>query len=993
MDVQACRSAGLVDREVAGRQFCGKFLLMPQERYAKNESRRLLPFGLLVLALVCVVPAWGQLIRGTVTSREGKLPGATVVLKGTDQGTATDLNGDFSLQVSGTGPATLTISYTGYSPKEIELTIAKGTNDLGSIALMPDGGTLGDVVVKGSYVPSTIKALSIQKNANAIMNVIAADAIGKLPDRNAAEAVQRVQGVAVARYHGEADQATVRGAPFAWTATLFNGSRLPSASALGTRASVLDAVPSEMIQYVQVAKAITPDMEGDAIGGSINFITRTAPLRRQLNVSLAGGYNNFSKDGTYNGSFVYGDRFFKGKLGIMLAAAIWDRNWGTDSYDITYNTGLADPVQQKSINTFMMKRYMGKRQTYGSNLGLEYKINSNHRIFGRGLLDKFNDIRPVYESYIDFTNKRYQYNYRYSYYETVLNGAELGGEHQLSSRLKIDWTVSDYLSRFYIKTPNTVPDDRRGLPIATFRQKIDSGFTGLSADGKKYHNFDSPNGVGDDPMHLQAHLKDPSQVMDPSKLTLQQLVLLRLDNSEEDRVAQVNASFDANSRLKLKVGGKFRNKQKEGINQASIVYLPGAALGIPGSPALVPLNQLQRTDFPLRGGFFKELGSPYDQYIMNPLTKEQLFQLYDTSFLNKNGFRDMTSASYQTAFYNGHENVLSAYVMAEYQVSDQLKFIGGLRDEYTSLELNSWSARTVKENGTTKTKVEQTKATNSYNALLPMVHVKYSPNAKTNIRAAYTRTFIRPNFSDLVPNETSDYTKAPVLVTKGNPNLKPTFSNNFDLMGEYYFSNVGILSAGVFYKDLSNIIFTDRSNLAEDTVNMIVSQPKNLQKGMLLGLEAGISKRLDFLKGFWSGFGVEFNYSYIHSEVDVPRQVNGQTITDKTQLPNQSKNLFNAVLFYERNGVMVRLAGNYRGKSVESISQQLGPGLYTWSDKNFTVDASATVTLAKNLRVFAELNNLTNEPVRQYLGDPKRPTMVEWYSQRGQVGFRWDIIR
>lgn len=966
---------------------------MPQKSYTKNESRYLLPLALLTLALGWVSPVWAQLVRGTVTSREGKLPGAAVVLKGTDRGTATDLNGDFSLQVDKDGAATLTISYTGYSPKDVDLTIAKGTNNIGTIYLIPDGGTLGDVVVKGSYVPSTIKALSIQKNANAIMNVIAADAIGKLPDRNAAEAVQRVQGVAVARYHGEADQATVRGAPFAWTSTLFNGNRLPSASASGTRASVLDAVPSEMIQYVQVSKAITPDMEGDAIGGSINFITRTAPLNRQLNVSLAGGYNNFSKDGTYNGSLVYGDRFFKGKLGVMLAAAIWDRNWGTDSYDITYNTGLSNPVQQKSINTFMMKRYMGKRQTYGSNLGLEYKINGNHRLFGRGLLDKFNDIRPVYESYIDFTNKRYQYNYRYSYYETMLNGAEIGGEHQLSSKVKIDWTVSDYISKFYIKTPNTVSDDRRGLPIATFRQKIDSGFTGLSSDGRKYHNFDSPDGTGDDPMHLMAHLKDPSQVMDPSKLTLQQLVLLRLDNSEEDRVAQMNVSWDLTPHLKLKAGGKFRNKQKEGINQASIVYLPGAALGIPNSPALVSLSQLERTDFPLRGGFFKELGSPYNAYIMDPLTKDQLFRLYDPAFLSKNGFRDMTSASYQTAFYNGHENVFSAYLMAEYQVSDKLKFVGGFRDEYTSLELNSSSARTVKENGSTRTIVEQTKATNNYNALLPMLHAKYSPNEKTNIRAAYTRTFVRPNFADLVPNETSDYTKAPVLITRGNPGLKPTFSNNFDLMGEYYFSNVGILSAGVFYKDLSNIIFTDRTTLSEDTVNMIISQPKNLQKGSLLGFEAGISRRLDFLKGFWSGFGVELNYSFIHSKVDVPRQVNGVTVTDKAQLPNQSKNLFNAVLFYERNGVMVRLAGNYRGKSIEAISQQLGPDLYTWSDKNFTVDASATVTLNKKIRVFAELNNLTNEPLRQYLGDPKRPTMVEWYGQRGQVGLRWDIIR
>ena len=290
------------------------------------------------------------------------------------------------------GKVTLVISYVGFETKEVMLHLKEGINEIGVIELLPSEGKIKDVVIRGTMAPSQIKAYSIKKNALAIMDVLAADAIGKLPDRNAAEAVQRMQGIAVARYHGEADQATVRGTPFGWTSTLFNGTRLPSANVYGSRASVLDAVPSEMIQYVQVSKAITPDMEGDAIGGSINFITRTAPVKRQLNVSAAGGYNNFSKDGTYNGSLVYGDRFFKGKLGIMLAAAIWDRNWGTDSYDVSYNTSLPDATARRSINSVMFKRYMGKRQTYGSNLGLEWKFNESHKLIARGMLDKFNDI-------------------------------------------------------------------------------------------------------------------------------------------------------------------------------------------------------------------------------------------------------------------------------------------------------------------------------------------------------------------------------------------------------------------------------------------------------------------------------------------------------------------------------------------------------------------------------------------------------------------------
>ncbi len=948
---------------------------------------------LTVIALLCTGMAQSQVLRGTVSGTNSQLPGATISFKQSGTTAASNVSGDFSITAPGMGKQTLVISYVGFETRELEIEVKQGLNELGMVSLQPAYGKMGDVVVRGTLAPSQARAYSIKKNSLAIMDVMAADAIGKLPDRNAAEAVQRMQGVAVARYHGEADQATVRGTPFSWTSTLFNGSRLPSANAMGTRASVLDVVPSEMIQYVQVAKAITPDMEGDAIGGSINFITRTAPLKRQLNISAAGGYNNFSKDGTYNASFVYGDRFFNGKLGVMVAAAIWDRNWGTDSYEVSYNTSLPDPVAQKSINTVMFKRYMGKRQTYGTNLGLEWKFNERHKIFGRGLLDKFNDIRPVYESYVDYTRKGYQYNYRYSFYETTLNGGELGGEHQLSARLKMDWSASLYNSRFYIHTPNTLPADQKGLPIATFRQRVNSGFNGLASDGRKYWYFDSPDGTGDDPMHFNSGVADPGEVMDPAKLTLQQLVVARLDNSEKDKTVQLNLKYNVNQRFNIKVGGKFRHKDRDGINFASLVWMPAAALGIQNAPPLVSMSQLDRTGFPKPSNFFSYYPGDQSQYIINPLTKQQLFDLYDTAFQRNNGFLNVSPASNATLYYSGYEDVLGAYAMGDWDATDKLKLIAGFRNEYTHLVLNSSKMVTEVVNGAPQTTITPTQASNNYNALLPMLHLKYAVNKQANIRAAYTRTLVRPNFTDLIPNASENLTTNPFTITSGNLDLKPTFANNYDLMGEYFFKNIGLLSGGIFYKDITNVIFSNRYQQEINGNTYLITKPDNLQSASLLGFEAGISKRFDFLKGFWSGFGAEFNYSYIRSEVEVPRTVGGKIEMDKTSLPNQSKNLFNAILFYERNGVMVRFAGNYRGKSVESINQQLGPDFYTWTADNFTLDASATVNIGKSVRVFVELNNLTNEPLKTYMGDERRVTMQEWYSQRGQAGIRWDIIK
>lgn len=933
-----------------------------------------------------------QLVKGTVICDDGPLPGVAVYIEALQQGAATDLDGVFSIQTKTEGTYGITFSYIGYKEKTIQTTIKSGINDLGTITLETNDLLLGEVVISGTMAPSQMKAYNIKKNAITLLDVVAADAVGKLPDRNAAEAVQRIQGVAVARYHGEADQATVRGTPFAWTSTLFNGSRLPSSNVMGNRSSVLDAVPSELIQYVQVAKALTPDWEGDAVGGSVNFITRTAPTSRKLGVSLAGGYNGFSENGTYNGSIVYGDRFFNDKLGVILVGAIWDRQWGSDSYDVSYNTALSDPVQQNSINTVMLKRYMGKRQTYGVNMGLEYKFNSNHKIYFRGLYDKFNDIRPVYESYVDYNNSRYQYNYRYSYYQTRLTGGELGGEHQLSSTVYVDWTASDYTSNYFLKTPDG--SDRKGLPIATFRQSIKGGFNNLSSDGRRYWGFDSPNGVGGNPLDFEAGLNDPSEVMDANKLTLQQLVISQLDNKEHDQTFQLNLRVEPSSKLKFKFGGKYRTKKRDSYYGSNFVYLPGAALGIPNSPALKTLSEMNRESFPMGHGYFTEMSGNHNQYIMDPLTKQQLFDLYKPETLQANGFGDYTSATNETNIYKATENVLAGYGMVDIELSSQWRLVGGVRNEYTMTTLKGKQA-TI--SGTPAvTEISPAKRKNNYNALLPMLHLKYSPNEKSNIRAAYTRTFVRPNFGDMTPGEAVDQTKNPITITKGNEDLNPTFANNFDLMGEYFFDNVGLISGGFFYKDIQDVIFKDVSYYNEGGNSYMMSQSKNLKNARLFGFEIGINKRLDFLPGFFSGFGVEVNYTYIDSKVKVPRQVgtgtDAHTVEDESTLPDQSRNMANAILFYEKGRFMVRLAGNYRGKSVYSINQQLGPDYYTWVAKNFTLDASATVDIVKGVKAFVELNNLTDEPLRQYMGDKRRLTNSEWYGRRGQIGLRWDIF-
>lgn len=945
-----------------------------------NMSNIKLIISLILFVGFSINSAIAQQIKGVIVADDGTLPGVIVKIDSLKLGTATDLDGAFVLQNKTEGKYQLTISYMGYNPKTIGIDIKSGINDLGTILLETNDLVLGEVVVRGTMAPSQAKAYNIKRSAPGILDVVASDAMGKLPDRNVAEAVQRIQGVAVARYHGEADQATVRGTPFAWTSTLFNDSRLPSSNVMGNRSTVLDVIPSELIQYVEVAKALTPDWEADAIGGSINFRTRTAPQSRKLGVSLAGGYNNFSDNATYNASLIYGDRFLNNKLGVMLVGAIWDRQWGSDSYDVKYNTALTDPTEQRSINNVLFKRYMGKRQTYGINLGLEYKFNDSHKIFFKGLYDQFNDVRPVYESYIDYNKSSYQYNYRYSYYQTHLTGGEVGGEHQLSQKFIVDWSVSDYTSDYFLDTPST--SDTKGLPIATFYQPITGGFNNLSSDGKRYWGFDSPNGVGGNPLSFDPGLNNLSEVMDPEKLILQQLVISKLDTKEQDRVFQTNMKFEPSSKLKFKFGGKYRTKTRDNTYGYNKVYAgKGQAL-----------SEMDHGSFPMGNGFFTQMNGNYDQFIVDPLTKQQLFTLFSQEYLDKYKFADYSPKTNPTNIYRAFEDVIAVYGMVDVELAPKLRFIGGIRNEYTLTTLKGSAAE---KNGT-ETIITPARNKNNYNAFSPMLHLKYSINDKSNLRAAFTRTFVRPSFGDMSPGEIIDQTANPITISKGNQNIKPTFANNFDLMGEYFFDNIGIVSGGFFYKKIKDVIFKDQSYYMEDGQSYIVSQSKNLENARLFGFEAGINKRFDFLNGFWSGFGLELNYTYIDSKVTVPRTIGtgstARTIFDKTGLPDQSKNMGNVILFYERNGVMIRLAGNYRGESVNTINQQLGPDFYVWTANNFTLDASASVSITKQLKVFVELNNLTNEPLKQYMGDSRRLTSAEWYGTKGQIGLRFDVF-
>ncbi|MEH0154553.1 TonB-dependent receptor [Limibacter armeniacum] len=932
-------------------------------------------------------------VVGLVKDASGTLPGVSVVIKGTSNGDVTDVNGKFMIKGLAAGAYTLNMSYVGYEATELNFSIKDGeTLTLDPISLSEDSEQLEEVLVRGTYMPSQMRALSIQKQSLAIQNILAADGIGKLPDRNAAEAVQRVQGVSIERDQGEGRFAIVRGTPISWNATLLNGDRMPSSDFMnGGRGTALDIIPSELIEYVSVTKALTPDMEGDVIGGAINFQTRTAPYERMLNVSAAGGYNAQAADGSYNASIIYGDRFFNDKLGVIASAAIWDRKWASDNYEMEYNYEK-EGAQSYSINNMQLRDYNGSRKTIGLNLGTEYNINVNNKVFFKGLINKFNDNEYVNQHNFYFPDPESgstgeaQVMTREAAFVTELYGGEFGGEHELSSNWKMDWKLSTYKSDFYNAIPENLPKDERGLPIIMFTQSAQ--YNELGSDGYKYWDFDSPNSVGGSG---DVFLPEMQGTFDADEQIMDMIYFYGMNATEEDRNAQLNFEVTPSDRLKVKFGGKYKNKERVSSTVMNIYLSLGSLLGI--EEMQLPMSNYALNELDTKGGLLQELGSPYENYLIPQITSEEILNIYELA-KSEEGQGLFFNASDPTqnslTAINATEDVYAGYAMAEWNISNALTFVGGARLEVTDITMEGAQLSTNEEGEVAMTPIS---SHSNYAKLLPMAHLKYEMNKNVNLRAAYTRSLARPSFSDLNPSETVSSLDGIREMSKGNTELAPTISDNFDVMAEYYLDDVGLISGGAFYKNISNVIFTNVRQDVIDGQTTRLTQPENLKNAFLLGVEAGISKRLTFLPGFLSGFGVNANYTFTKSEVEVP-SYDAETLEEVINvqpLRKQPKHIFNAALFYEKYGLTARLAANYKGSYVDEYRIEAGPEHYRWYDKNLTLDFNATYTISDHFRVFAEVNNLTNEPLRYYHGDTSRPEQVEYYSIKGQMGIRFSL--
>ncbi|MBC8110239.1 MAG: TonB-dependent receptor, partial [Verrucomicrobia bacterium] len=447
---------------------------------------------------------------------------------------------------------------------------------------------------------------------------------------------------------------------------------------------------------------------------------------------------------------------------------------------------------------------------------------------------------------------------------------------------------------------------------------------------------------------------------------------------DQNTTAKFNLSIPytlGNNAGTLKFGGKVRFKEKSfTISQSKYESLGG----VPGLSAF-------------EGGLVDDnfLGN---RFTLSPNVAVNNFINYFNA--NPQNFELQIEDKYvdeALESYNATENVYAGYAMFRQQFS-KLMVLGGVRYEKTQVKYTSNDV-VFAPNGDLQEILPVSGETN-YDFVLPQLHFKYAVNNLTNIRLSATMSYARPNFDQIIPAQEANLQDN--VATVGNPFLKPVSAANLDLLGERYFGNVGVISAGIFYKNLTNFIYTRRfsGNYPLNTTtplasDVLITQVQNGDKANLLGIELAFQRNLDFLPGALSGLGLYLNYTYTNSEALLQR--NDDPKTERLRLPGQATHVGNASLSYDYKKISARVATNFNGEYLSETGATPDDDFYVKS--RLQLDLTIGYEVTPQWRVFAEFLNLTNQPFETFAGNKSVTTQREFYNWWARFGVKFNLVR
>ncbi|MCC2606961.1 TonB-dependent receptor [Planctobacterium marinum] len=893
-------------------------------------------------------------LSGKVTSADTSivLEGALVEIPALNLKEVTSRDGRFRFHNLKDGLYQVRITYLGAETKTFPIEIKNGENLNTQLAMGGTEAALEELLVVGQRA-SQASALNRQKNAKRVTSIVSADAIGQFPDQNVAESLQRLPGMFIQRDQGEGRFVGIRGIDPNLNNLTINGVNIPSPES-GVRSVAMDVIPSELVDSLEVSKTVTPDMDADAVGGSIEVKSLSGLDRPANSFSFTGQLSQSQlRDETspkLSGSYSTAWDLQGGNRFALATAVSWaERKFGSDNmevdggwghYDIEDDTS-GEEVEIFSAEEIEQRAYWIKRERTGLALNLDYQT-ADSDYYLRTLYSVFSDdeyrLRNEYKlsdgnllSYSDnaaqFIDAEMDRDTKDRFEEQKIWSSVLGGETRVDS-----WTLEYSVS--YAKSS----EDEPGAVEADFKgEELQLGYTALgqtptltqSANAHDLANFEL------------------DEIIWTNNLTEDDEVSFKFDASHDFVWNNHNATF--------KTGMKYRSREK--FLEANVTVFDGGFNDATGADFA-----LAEVDWGL-GSFGPGINrTPLRNFFNSNLSGFEINDL-DTTI-------ESSGASYESG-----EDIFAAYAMLDLDL-DKWNIIVGLRYEDTQfttsgnrVELIVDDVADIEEVVVTPWNVEK-----DYDHLLPSLNVRYDFNDKLLARFAYTQTIARPSFEDsaafqLIANETEEddgEIETVVEAEVGNPHLDPYESQNLDLSIEYYPGHIGILSAGLFYKDIDNfIVLTEVQDNGQWDGFDEVLQPVNGGSASITGIE------LAWAKTFQNGLLFSANATFTDSD---------------DALPNQADRVGNLAIGYENNQLSARLTWSHKSESFQ-FDDQDAP---VYEDVHNQLDLNVKYYINDNMHLYVNGVNLNDEPLYLYHNNSRYAYQYETYGRTFEIGFSWN---
>ncbi|MBN7821749.1 TonB-dependent receptor [Bowmanella yangjiangensis] len=901
---------------------------------------------------------------------------------------------------------------------------------LGSVLSVPvmaqdEAAAIEEIVVTGSYAKSLERAVDIKRNNIGFSDSIVATDIADFPEQNLAEALQRMPGVTIERNKGLGSKVNVRSLPSEFTHVSING--LATASGSGGRDVEFDIFASEIIQGVTVQKSPTAADEEGGIAGSV-LISTARPFdynERQLVVSADAAYNSISEKTDPKFSFLASDTF--GDWGALVSFSKASRTNRTDSNSginfrplsrwtekkgssqwqsdqtievLARDTGvvISDPFDTEQTNRVVFldkvgdRAYLNDQDKWGATASLQFKPSETLSLTFDAMLGGYDNTEDEYDAAAYSASSISALEQVHSYDNTTL--ADYGvvvltdvsyaaTQHEFLSKenvhetdysqysLSLDWDVANWQITGLLGYSGAEKlSDTSNLKHVAFapsrsRYTDTGGETIVSANPQSIDMYNSPD----------KYLFDSYEV--------------NLEEIQDDKyAAQLDFARPLSldflpSLAKVQFGVRYTDKSKQRNRGSNTVRGPAE-----GDSSWRNTRTLQDSDIQLisdlvpGGRYMKQLdGSPQWSQVGNDYARDTFrYSGFNVDFAD-------------SEFYQVDEEVLSLYAMTDFLFDIghmPVTLNAGVR--YVDTSVLSFGYHQVQNSdGSTGYTPEPVSKDGGYQEVLPSANLMMELSDDLMLRAAYSETLMRPALGDIAYKRTVSVNE--FKYRDGNPDLKPTYADQWEIGLEYYLENGGLLAVSYFEKTIEGVVRESLTGVVKDvtkynangTVDGIydfdVYQKVNAEGAYdVSGVELIAQFPLSMLHPMLEGFGINANYTMLDnsltgaSDLSIPTPPEG--LADKT---------WNATLYYENAAFDARLSYNYKDKYVEVIERDMYP---VYRDAYGQLDLSLGYQLTDDIKVSLEGINITDEETRAYTIAPVFPSMYEFSGRRFSLGVR-----